>query len=199
MTTNTLSGPRTLEASIGLQVKKLRRAHDMTLGDLARVSSLSSSMVSKIENGQTSASLATLEALANALNTPIASFFQTFDKKHDATYVKAGEGLTIDRRGTRAGHIYQLLGHSLRSAVRIEPYLITLEREAESFPAFQHDGHEFIYMLQGDVTYRHGDNTFRLTPGDSLFFDAEAIHGPERLDELPAVYLSVIVTPSDGE
>ncbi|MEM7426969.1 MAG: XRE family transcriptional regulator [Pseudomonadota bacterium] len=194
-----VSGTPTLEASIGIQVKKLRSGLDMTIGDLAKVSGLSSGMLSKIENGQTSASLTTLQALANALNTPIATFFRTFDEKRDATYVKAGEGLTIERRGSRAGHVYQLLGHSVRSAVKIEPYLITLEKDADSYPVFQHPGHEFIYMLKGDVTYRHADQTYRLKPGDSLFFDAEAVHGPEELKKLPAVYLSIIVSPPDGE
>lgn len=194
-----VSGTPTLEASIGVQVKKLRAGLDMTIGDLAKVSGLSSGMVSKIENGQTSASLATLQALANALNTPIATFFRTFDEKRDATYVKKGEGLTIERRGSRAGHVYQLLGHSVRSEVRIEPYLITLEQDADSYPVFQHPGHEFIYMLKGDVTYRHADQTYRLRPGDSLFFDAEAIHGPEELNKLPAVYLSIIVSPPDRD
>ena len=189
----------TLEASIGLQVKKLRAGLDMTIGDLAKVSGLSPGMVSKIENGQTSASLSTLQALANALNTPIATFFRTFDEKRDATFVRAGEGLTIERRGSRAGHVYQLLGHSVRSAVRIEPYLITLENDADTYPVFQHPGHEFIYMLKGDVTYRHADQTYRLKPGDSLFFDAEAVHGPEELKKLPAVYLSIIVAPPEGD
>ncbi len=194
-----VSGTPTLEASIGVQVKKLRAGLDMTIGDLAKVSGLSPGMVSKIENGQTSPSLATLQALANALNTPIATFFRTFDEKRDATYVKKGEGLTIERRGSRAGHVYQLLGHSVRSEVRIEPYLITLEKDADSYPVFQHPGHEFIYMLKGDVTYRHADQTYRLKPGDSLFFDAEAIHGPEELNKLPAVYLSIIVSPPEGD
>ncbi len=194
-----ISGTPTLEASIGIQVRKLRAGLDMTIGDLAKVSGLSSGMVSKIENGQTSASLTTLQALANALNTPIATFFRTFDEKRDATYVKAGEGLTIERRGSRAGHVYQLLGHSVRSAVKIEPYLITLENDADSYPVFQHPGHEFIYMLKGEVTYRHADQTYRLKPGDSLFFDAEAVHGPEELKKLPAVYLSIIVSPPEGE
>jgi uncharacterized cupin superfamily protein len=52
---------------------------------------------------------------------------------------------------------------------------------------------EFIYMLQGRVGYRHGLKVYELCPGDSLFFDAAALHGPEDLSELPARYLSVIV------
>ena len=47
-------------------------------------------------------------------------------------------------------------------------------------------------MLEGAVTYRHGDKTFDLKAGDTLFFDADAPHGPEDLVSLPVRFLSVI-------
>ena len=37
-------------------------------------------------------------------------------------------------------------------------------------------------MLEGEVVYRHGNSEFRMLPGDSLFFDADAPHGPDRAD-----------------
>jgi uncharacterized cupin superfamily protein len=100
----------------------------------------------------------------------------------------------IERAGTRAGHQYNLLGHigANASGVTVEPYLIVLSTGSDVFPTFQHDGIELIYMLEGEVDYRHGDRVFPLKPGDSLFFDADAPHGPERLVTLPARYLSVI-------
>ena len=121
-------------------------------------------------------------------------------KERDATFVRAGEGLKIERRGTRAGHQYQMLGHTVGKSLAVEPYLITLTEASDVFPIFQHDGFEFIYVLEGEVGYRHGDKTYRLTPGDSLFFDADAPHGPEKLVELPIRFLSVIVYSrnSDG-
>jgi quercetin dioxygenase-like cupin family protein len=79
--------------------------------------------------------------------------------------------------------------------VFVEPYLISLTEESDVFPLFQHDGVEFIYMLSGEVVYRHADQTYRLTPGDSLFFDADAPHGPEELVDLPIRFLAVIVEP----
>ncbi len=82
--------------------------------------------------------------------------------------VKAGEGLAIERRGTRAGHQYQLLGHTTGKRVIVEPYLITLTEKSDVFPIFQHAGLEFIYMLEGRVGYRHGDRTYHLDPGDSF-------------------------------
>ncbi len=47
-------------------------------------------------------------------------------------------------------------------------------------------------MLEGEVTYRHGDKLFAMKTGDSLFFEADAPHGPEVHDRLPARYLSII-------
>jgi transcriptional regulator with XRE-family HTH domain len=188
---------QTLEAAIGNQVRTLRKRNDMTVLDLAHQAGLSISMLSKIENGGTSPSLATLQSLAQALNVPLSTFFTTFDEKRDATYVRSGKGLLIERRGTRSGHQYQLLGHSVSSDVGVEPYLITLTDEADPYPIFQHEGVEFIYMLSGEVGYRHADKTYTLKKGDSLFFDAAASHGPEELRKLPMQYLSIIVHPRD--
>ncbi|MEO1198770.1 MAG: XRE family transcriptional regulator [Pseudomonadota bacterium] len=186
-----------LERAIGSEVRTLRQALGMTLAELARTASLSPGMLSKIENGQTTPSLQTLQSLAAALNVPIATFFARVDDKREATFVKAGQGLPIERRGTRKGHLYTLLGHSLRSATRVEPYLIRLDETSDAYPIFQHPGVEFLYMLEGSVAYRHGEDVYVLEPGDSLFFDADALHGPLELRSLPAVYLSVIVTPEE--
>ena len=65
------SESQSLEAAIGSQVRALRKKNDMTVLDLATQADLSIGMLSKIENGGTSASLATLQALARALNVPI--------------------------------------------------------------------------------------------------------------------------------
>ena len=60
------------------------------------------------------------------------------------------------------------------------------------FPLFQHQGVEFIYLLEGEVVYRHANRTYLLRPGDSLFFDAEAPHGPEKLIRLPIRMIAVL-------
>ena len=186
-----------LEAAIGRQVRVFRLQLDMTVVELAKLAGMSRGMVSKIENGQTSPSLATLSALATALNVPVTSLFRKYEEQRDATFVRAGEGLLIERRGTRAGHQYQLLGHTVHKPVSVEPYLITLSEKSEVFPLFQHSGVEFIYVLDGEMIYRHGGRTYRLGPGDSLFFDSDAAHGPEELLSLPIRMLSVIVQPHE--
>jgi len=188
---------RSLEAAIGREVRILRRQQGMTGADLAGITGLSIGMLSKIENGQTSPSLTTLQGLSHAFSVPLTTFFKSYEERREAQHVKAGEHLEIERRGTRAGHQYNLLGHigSNSSGVVVEPYMITLTTESDIFPTFQHEGLELIYMLEGAVGYRHGDTIYDLQPGDSLFFDADAPHGPEVLVTLPARYLSVIAYP----
>ncbi|MHC1742895.1 MAG: helix-turn-helix domain-containing protein [Syntrophobacteraceae bacterium] len=188
-----------LELAIGREVRAFRKKQDLTVNDLAKLTGLSTGMLSKIERGIASPSLATLRALSAALQVPVTAFFRKFEEQRDATFVRAGEGLVIERRGTRAGHQYQLLGHSLGKSISVEPYLITLSRESEVFPVFQHEGMEFIYMLEGRIDYRYSDKTYELNPGDSLFFDADAPHGPEELLALPIRFLSIIIHPQTSE
>ncbi len=73
-------GP-TLEQAIGLQVRQLRRQAGVTVSELAAAASLSGGMLSKIENGQISPSLASLKALAAALNVPLTNLFAAYDEK----------------------------------------------------------------------------------------------------------------------
>lgn len=188
---------RVLLVSLGKQIRKLRLSKHLTVAELAKASSTSLAMVSKIENGLTSASLGTLHRLADALGTSITSLFSQYEKHNDISYVKSGEGLEIERRGTRAGHHYTLLGHNVRGEVDIEPYLITLTAESDVFSWFQHSGVEFIHVLEGEMDYRHGEEIFALSPGDSLLFDPQSIHGPEKLKSFPIKFLAVICYAKD--
>ena len=185
---------RNLERAIGREVRAFRHQRGMTVSDLASSTGLSAGMLSKIENGRISPSLTTLQGLASALNVPLSSLFTGFDDAREAVLTRSGSGVETKRAGTRAGHQYNLLGHlgHNTSGVVVEPYLITLAEQSDVFPTFQHDGIEMLYMLEGEVDYRHGDRIFSLKPGDTLFFDADAPHGPEVLVKLPARYLSVI-------
>jgi transcriptional regulator with XRE-family HTH domain len=186
-----------LEIAIGHEVRAFRKKLGITVTDLATATGISLGMLSKIENGNISPSLTTLQSLSRALGVPVTAFFRRYEEPRNAVFVKAGEGVELERRGTRAGHQYNLLGHidNNTAGVVVEPYLITLTADSDTFPAFQHEGMEFLYMLEGEVVYRHGDRLFSMQPGDSLFFDADARHGPEQLVRLPIRYLSIISYP----
>ncbi|BCM86743.1 helix-turn-helix domain-containing protein [Methylobacterium indicum] len=186
---------KSLERALGHQIRVLRRERELSVADLGAAAGISSGMVSKIENGQIAPSLATINAVAQALNVPITTLFAAFEESRDCSYVRKGTGVVIERRGTKVGHIYELLGAGIRGNTVLEPYLITLEHDAEVYTGFRHAGIEFIYMLTGEVIYRHAGHDYHLKPGDSLLFDAEALHGPQTLVERPMTYLSIIAYP----
>lgn len=190
---------KVLEVAIGREVRAHRRQKHITVAELAQMTGLSIGMLSKIENGNTSPSLTTLQTLSHALSVPLTGFFRRFEEHRQAVHTRSGDGVEIERAGTRANHQYNLLGHigSNNSGVTVEPYLIQLTEQADVFPTFQHGGIETIYMLEGEVDYRHRDEVYPLKPGDTLFFDADAPHGPDRLVRLPIRYLSIISYPQN--
>ncbi|MBT52327.1 MAG: MerR family transcriptional regulator [Mameliella sp.] len=188
---------KNLEVAIGRAVRELRHRQRLTGAELAGQAGLSMGMLSKIENGVISPSLTTIQSLANALRVPLVQLFSGYEERRGCMHVKAGEGIETNRVGTRAGHQYSLLGDigSNNTGVVMEPYLITLTDMSDRFPTFQHEGMEYLYMIDGVLDYRHSDQLYRLEPGDSLLFDSDAPHGPEELIELPSRYLSIITYP----
>ncbi len=185
---------RALERHIGHVLKEVRLQQKLTIADVAAEANISRGMLSKVENGQVSTSLDTLEKLARVLGVSLAHFFRDYDKVDGgAQVVRQGEGMEVVRRGTRRGHTYRLLAYDKGPRKRFEPFLISMDDSSEIFQRFEHPGTEFIYMLAGRIEYRHGQHTYLLEPGDALTFRGEVPHGPEKLLEVPIRFLSIIV------
>src|SRR5262245_2422663 len=102
-------------------------------------------MLSKIENGTISPSLAMLDSLSKPLNVPFRGLFAETEECRDCSFVKSGQCVRIERRVTKSGYLYDLLGHSLSGEIVVEPYLITLKNNAVPYTEFRHAGVEFIY------------------------------------------------------
>ena len=62
---------RLLEEAIGRAVKQSREKLGLTIAELAKAADMSAGMLSKIENGATSPSLASLQALSRALQVGV--------------------------------------------------------------------------------------------------------------------------------
>jgi transcriptional regulator with XRE-family HTH domain len=190
-----------LEAEIGQSIastlRSLRRDRGLTLQEVADKAGLSLAMVSKIENAQASPSLRTLAQLSQALAVPVPVFFRELSDQEDASFVRAGQGIELTRPGSRYGYRYELLAAQLGARRVAQPYLVTIEPDAEPYPLFQHTGSEFIYVLEGALVYRYGSTTYTLAPGDSLLLHGTVQHGPESFIELPIRLLSITLTRSD--
>lgn len=189
-----------LEETVGAAIRELRQKHGLTIAQVADQADISRGMVSKIENGQTSAGMDTLARIARALGVSMSMLFSKYDATAaSAQHIKKGAGMEVVRRGTKSGHTYHLLAYDQGPVKVFEPFLITIEDDSQRYPTFEHPGNEFIYMLEGRIEYRCGQETYVLEPGDSLSFQGEVPHGPERLIKCPIKFLSVIVYPRHGE
>ena len=178
---------------IANHVRARRLEIGLNVGQLAERTGISKGMLSKIENAQTSPSLSTLERLAGALDLPVTSLFRGLSEERDAVFVKAGSGPEIVRKGTRAGHTYELLGSLRGPYKRVEPLLVKLDDETEVFPLFQHSGIEILYMLGGVMEYGYGRQRYKLERGDTLQFEGDIPHGPTQLVKLPIRFLSITI------
>lgn len=167
--------------ALGVQIQALRNASGIAAGKLAEAAGISHSMLSRIERGLATPSVETLAKISVAMGIPLSRFFVDQTERFDCSYVPAGSGVTVERAGSAHGHVYRLLGHGLSGSLFVEPYLVTLPEGAEPWSTFQATGVEFIHVLEGTMTYRCSDFLYKLGPGDSMLFDAHALHGPEEI------------------
>ncbi|MBD9481441.1 helix-turn-helix domain-containing protein [Pseudomonas sp. PDM14] len=194
MTITVDSQPRLkLEQYLGMQIRRQRQAQELKIADVARIAGISQGMLSKIENAQVSTSLDTLSRLCDALGMPMSKLFSQYDQQDSgALLVEAGEGLEVVRRGTEKGHTYHLLNHTRGPNKTFEAYMVSMGDASEEFPTFAHPGTEFLHLLEGELVYRHGNQLYPMKAGDSLTFDGEVPHGPEKLVKVPIRLLSIM-------
>lgn len=189
----------TLEQHIAAQIKRHRVSQGLKIADVSRIADISQGMLSKIENAQVSTSLDSLKRLCDALGITMSQLFADYDRPSGtAQLIPSGEGLEVVRRGTDKGHTYHLLNYRQGPRKNFEPFLVTIADASEVFPSFSHPGVEFIYLLEGEIEYRHGNQLYHLSPGDSLTFDGNIPHGPEQLIKVPIRMLSIINYSEDS-
>ena len=183
--------------ALGSFIHAQRKMANLSLRQLAELTSLSKGMLSKIENAQASPSLATLARLSEALQVPVTAFFRGLNEEQDVMFVKAGRGLDIEHKGSGVGHRYESLGIMRAPSNTLEPLRVTLTERSNTFPLYQHAGTELIYMLSGRMEYGYGSARYLLESGDVLQFIGGVPHGPAALVELPIQFLSIkSITPS---
>src|SRR5438128_10613153 len=85
--------PHSLEAGIGVEVRRLRKSLDLTVAELGLAAGISAGMLSKIENGAISPSLGTLDPLPQALNLPITDLFAESEERRACSFVRSGTGV----------------------------------------------------------------------------------------------------------
>lgn len=161
---------------IGLRILELRKAKKMSLRELAKRSSLSAGLLSKIENFRTVPSLSVLIEIANSLEVDVSVLVKNINGETAAPYllVRADEGRPETRDDSK-GLIYKyLLSQDLLSySLRVNEVLITpgIYRKPLSTNAL-----ELVHVLKGTVQYGFKDGEVQLATGDTLYFDGLLAH-----------------------
>jgi transcriptional regulator with XRE-family HTH domain len=157
---------------VGQRLRSIRKARNLSIRALAERSDLSVNTLSLIENGKTSPSVSTLYQLAKGLKVPITVFFDSDTHNKKVVYQKALERKQII---FSQGQM-ESLGAGL-SGLGSEPFITRLEPGANSGAApIIYAGREFIYCLEGHITYTVNDEIYPLAPGDSLILAAYTPH-----------------------
>ncbi|WP_371169325.1 helix-turn-helix domain-containing protein [Aliiroseovarius sp. 2305UL8-7] len=167
-----------IDIAVGRVLNRLRQERQLTVTALAEASGVSAAMISRIENGQVSPSLSTLNALAGAMSVPVMALLADNDHTADIHHVKAGQGLPSRRVAQNHAHEYLLLGKHSGPGGNFQAARIRIDREdAGMLPTYQHEGQVFLYVLTGGARYQCGSEQFELCAGDTLSFDAKLPHG----------------------
>ncbi len=155
--------------AIGPTLRDLRTQQGMTLKDVATRAGLSVGFLSSLERSQTNASIATLQKLAKLYNTNFLSFFD--DSEKASKLVRPAERKVLETQpGTRIELL--ALGRTM-----METQFWRVAPGASSGGAYDHEGEEFIYVIQGRFEIWLDEvEHYMLRPGDSLYFPSTQLH-----------------------
>ena len=157
---------------VGQRLRSIRKARNLSIRALADRSDLSVNTLSLIENGRTSPSVNTLYQLAKGLKVPITVFFDSDLRDKKVVYQKALERKQI----VFSQGQMERLGAGL-AGLGSEPFITRLEPGANSGNTpIIYAGREFIYCLEGHITYTIEGKIYPLDPGDSLILAAYTPH-----------------------
>jgi len=172
MKKNSSSAQQSAGINVGRRLRELRKEHGLSIRALAKQSGLNVNTLSSIENNKTSPSVSTLQQVAAALQLPINVFFVRKIVPQAIVHQKEQDRQTA---AFSYGTLSNLGAGFTRSG--LEPFLVTLDSGADSGDTpIVHTGFEFVYCLQGVISYEVDNKTYNLAPGDSLLFEAHLPH-----------------------
>jgi DNA-binding transcriptional MerR regulator/quercetin dioxygenase-like cupin family protein len=169
----------------GERLRRLRiRAHK-TLKEVSEATGLSISFISALERGGSGASVASLRLLAGAYGVNMREVFGA-DLEQNSPLVRGAERPVMQwDNGVRFEEM--AAGEKV-----MDPSFIRVPPGAGSEGFYSHNGEEFIYVVSGRLFVELKDQgTFRVTPGDTLYFPSTTPHRWWAEDEpVEAVYVN---------
>ncbi len=176
---------------IGLRIRQIRKERNFSLQDVADRSGLSKSLISKVENFRTIPSLPVLSKITEVLKVKVAEIVKGIEEKNEQIYIvtRKNERKILQRESAK-GFIYELLMTENANNSLFESFVLTLEKGARR-KSVSTDGHEFLFILKGEIKFHYGKEKIVLKKGDSIFFDGRTPHVPENMGKSEARFLVV--------
>jgi transcriptional regulator with XRE-family HTH domain len=178
--------------AVGQRIKALREAMQFSLRDLADRSGVSAPMLSQVERGETSPTLAIAARIAAGLDLSLSQLLRLDESRHVVVVAKSER-----RQGTThgKGHSYELLTPPLPGQ-RVELTEHTLQPNAttggEGDPPIHEPGsRETVTVNTGRLDLIIDGQRHELQQGDSVTFDADLPHHFENPGESAATFLAV--------
>ena len=185
------------EESITKYIKALRKRKKITLQQLADLSGLTKGYLSKIERAKKAPPYSTLSKIAIALEVDAAALLgDNFDRSRNRriSFTRKHQRKRIEQLGSIAdgslyGYRYEALAYD-KHGKNMEPYIIEPAFEEEAI--FQHEGEEFMMVLEGRHEFIYDGQTYVMEKGDSVYFDAAVPHTGRSLGRKKAKLLAVL-------
>src|SRR3954464_2089763 len=189
-TTRTTSHPGA-EETLGVRVKSLREAMDLSLRDLSERSGVSAPMLSQVERGDTSPTLAVAQKIAAGLDLTLSQLLRLDEDRH-VVVVRSKDRRIRRRRGHRVEELTPAL-----PGQRADVSEHTLAPGAatggpDDPPMHEPGSRETAVVLEGAVELFIDGQRHVLGEGDSVTFDADLPHHFENNSEAEARLIAVV-------
>lgn len=162
---------------IGEQITKLREEKRLSLEELSKLTGFDVEFLANIEKKEILPQLGTVVKLAKALDSAFCRLVSGVgDKLYSVT--RKHEQKVVSRSTSRTGKKKLYTYKSLAPEVKGR-HMEALVVELEEFPEEEmsvHEGEEFIYVLEGGIALKIGEDTFDLEPGDSVYYLSTTPH-----------------------
>jgi transcriptional regulator with XRE-family HTH domain len=177
--------------AVGERVRALREGMDLSLRDLSGRSGVSAPMLSQVERGETSPTLAVAERIAGGLDLTLSQLLR-LDEGTNVVVTRAGEG----RSRERAGHLVEELTPPLPGQ-RADVSMHTLEPGSSTGgsgdpPLHEPGSRETAVILAGELTLVVDGDRHALARGDSVTFDADLPHHFENRGRRATSFVAVV-------
>ncbi len=179
------------DGAVGTRVKSLREAMDLSLRDLAERSGVSAPMLSQVERGETSPTLAVAEKIAGGLELTLSQLLRLDEDRH-VVVVRASNRRTHRRRGHRVEELTPPLPGQRADVSEHTLAAGAATGAADDPPVHEPGSRETAVVLDGTVELFIDGQRHELTDGDSVTFDADLPHHFENNSSSEARLIAVV-------